>query len=157
MQFEVTILGSNAAIPAYDRYPSSQIVNYNGNLFMVDCGEGAQFRMNHFGVKRAKLDHIFISHLHGDHFYGLVALLTSLNLNWREHTLHVYGPPPLKEIIDLHLKVSNTTLRYELVFHPTQADKPEVIYEDALLTVETIILTHRLPPTGFLFKDKQSR
>ena len=154
MQFEVTILGSNAAIPAYDRYPSSQIVNYNGNLFMVDCGEGAQFRMNHFGVKRAKLDHIFISHLHGDHFYGLVALLTSLNLNWREHTLHVYGPPPLKEIIDLHLKVSNTTLRYELVFHPTQADKPEVIYEDALLTVETIILTHRLPTTGFLFKEK---
>ncbi|MBP6731304.1 MAG: ribonuclease Z [Chitinophagales bacterium] len=155
MQFEVTILGSNAAIPAHRRHPSSQIVSYNGNLFMVDCGEGTQFRMNHFSIKRANLNHIFISHLHGDHYLGLVGLLTSFNLNWREHPLHVYGPPALKEIIDVQFKHSNTKLRFELHFHPVIDDKPVVIYEDNWLTVETIILTHRLPTTGFLFKEKK--
>lgn len=156
MQFEVTILGSNSAIPAFNRFPSSQILNYNGNLFMVDCGEGSQFQMSRYGVKRGKLDHIFISHLHGDHYFGLVGLLTSLHLNWREHPLHLYGPPELKEIIDLHFKHSKTTLKYELVFHPTSSDKPAVIYEDSLLTVETIILEHRLPTTGFLFREKKN-
>lgn len=154
MQFDVTILGSNAAIPAYNRYPSSQVINHNSNLFLVDCGEGTQFRMNQFGIKRANLNHIFISHLHGDHFFGLVPLLTSFNLNWREHPLHLYGPPPLIEIIETHFKHSLTQLRYQLHFHPTSADEPRVIFEDDTLTVETIILTHRLPTTGFLFKEK---
>lgn len=121
MQFDVTILGSNAAIPAYNRYPSSQVINHNSNLFLVDCGEGTQFRMNQFGVKRANLNHIFISHLHGDHFFGLVPLLTSFNLNWREHPLHLYGPPALIEIIETHFKHSLTQLRYQLHFHPTSA------------------------------------
>ena len=154
MQFDVTILGSNAAIPAYNRYPSSQVINHNSNLFLVDCGEGTQFRMNQFGIKRANLNHIFISHLHGDHFFGLVPLLTSFNLNWREHPLHLYGPPPLIEIIETHFKHSLTQLRYPLHFHAVTADEPRVIFEDDTLTVETIILTHRLPTTGFLFKEK---
>ncbi len=154
MQFDVTILGSNAAIPAYNRHPSSQVLNYNGNLFMIDCGEGTQFRMQKFGIKRAHLNNIFISHLHGDHYFGLVALLTSFNLNWREHPLHVYGPPGLEEIINLQFKHSNTQLRYQLVFHPVLDDKPALIYEDTHLTVETIVLKHRLPTTGFLFKEK---
>ena len=155
MQFEVTILGSNAAIPAYDRYPSSQVLNYDGNHFLIDCGEGAQFRMNHFGIKRARLDNIFISHLHGDHYYGLIPLLTSLNLNWREHPLHIYGPAPLQEIIDVNFKHSNSQLRYELIFHPITDDASKIIYEDSMLTVETIILKHRLPTTGFLFREKK--
>ncbi|HLP19011.1 MAG TPA: ribonuclease Z [Chitinophagales bacterium] len=155
MQFDVTILGSNAAIPAYNRYPTSQVLNYNGNLFMIDCGEGAQFRMNDFSIKRAHLNHIFISHLHGDHYFGLVPLLTSFNLNWREHPLHLYGPPALQEIIEVQFKHSLTQLRYELIFHPVLADASKVIYEDDHLTVETILLTHRLPTTGFLFKEKQ--
>lgn len=154
MQFDVTILGSNAAIPAFNRHPSSQVINYNGNHFLVDCGEGAQFRMQHFNIKRGRLDNIFISHLHGDHFFGLVPLLTSFNLNWREHPLNIYGPPGLKEIIDIHFKYANTTLRYAINFHPIEADAPKVIYEDSCLTVETIILKHRLPTTGFLFKEK---
>jgi ribonuclease Z len=156
MQFEVTILGSNSAIPAFDRYPSSQILNYNGNLFMIDCGEGTQFRMNKFGVKRGRLDNIFISHLHGDHYFGLIALLTSFNLNWREHTLNIYGPPALEEIINVHFKHSQTQLRYCIHFHPIKADVPRVVYDDGLLTVETIILEHRLPTTGFLFKEKKN-
>ncbi len=156
MQFEVTILGSNAAIPAHNRYPSSQVLNYNGNQFLIDCGEGTQFRMNQFGIKRARLDNIFISHLHGDHYFGLVALLTSFNLNWREHPLHIYGPTSLREIIDVHFKHSQTHLRYELHFHPLSADEPAIIYEDSVLTIETIILKHRLPTTGFLFKEKKN-
>lgn len=154
MQFEVTILGSNAAIPAYNRYPSSQVLNYTGNLFLIDCGEGTQFRMNTFGIKRARLDNIFISHLHGDHYLGLIGLLTSFNLNWREHPLNVYGPPALEEIINVHFKHSKTELRYALHFYPVPADKSRVIYTDDFISVETILLEHRLPTTGFLFKEK---
>src|SRR6185295_8607623 len=143
MQFEVTILGSNGAIAAFGRYPSSQILNYNGNLFMVDCGEGTQCCMNKFGIKRRRLDHIFISHLHGDHFFGLIGLLVSFNLNWREHDLHIYGPPELEEIIKVHFKHSLTQLKYPIIFHHLLANAPKVIYEDPMLTVETIILKHR--------------
>ena len=154
MQFEVTILGSNGAISAFDRYPSAQILNYNGNLFLIDCGEGTQFRMTKFGIKRGRLDNIFISHLHGDHFFGLIGLLVSFNLNWREHDLNIYGPPGLEEIIKVHFKHSQTQLKYEIHFHAVSADKPTVIFEDNSMTVETIILKHRLPTTGFLFKEK---
>lgn len=156
MQFDVTILGSNAAIPAYNRHPSSQVLNYNGNLFLIDCGEGTQFRMNKFGIKRAHLNNIFISHLHGDHYFGLVALLTSFNLNWREQPLHIYGPPPLEEIINIHFKHSQTKLKYELHFHSVLDNGTKIIYDDQALTVETIILKHRLPTTGFLFKEKKN-
>lgn len=154
MQFDVTILGCNGAIPAYNRHPSSQILNYNGSLFLIDCGEGTQFQLNKFGVRRGRLDNIFISHLHGDHFFGLVGLLTSFNLNWREHTLNIYGPPGLEEIINVHFKYSQTQLRFTINFHVITADVPKVVYDDGILTVETIILKHRLPTTGFLFKEK---
>lgn len=156
MQFEVTILGSNGAIPAYDRHPSSQILNYNGNLFLIDCGEGTQFQMNKFGIKRGHLDHIFISHLHGDHFFGLVGLLTSFNLNWREHPLHIYGPPALEEIIYTQFKQSLTKLKFEIHFHPVHADKPRTILDTSQMTVETIVLKHRLPTTGFIFREKKN-
>lgn len=154
MQFEVTILGSNGAIAAYDRFPSSQVLNHNGNLFLIDCGEGTQFRMNKFGIKRGRLDNIFISHLHGDHYFGLIGLLVSFNLNWREHPLNIYGPPDLEEVIRVHFKHSQTQLKYKIHFHPVLADKPKIIFEDNLLMVETIILRHRLPTTGFLFREK---
>lgn len=157
MQFDVTILGSNGAVAAHNRYPSSQIVNYNGRHFMVDCGEGSQFRMNTFGVKWSKLDHIFISHLHGDHYYGLIGLLTTFNLHWRETELNIYGPPPLEEIIKLNFRHSKTELRYRINFRHTKAEGTENIYEDELLSIHTFPLLHRLPTTGFLFKEKQHR
>ncbi len=156
MQFEVTILGSNGAIPAYDRHPSSQILNYCGNLFLIDCGEGTQFRMNKFGIKRGHLDHIFISHLHGDHYFGLVGLLTSFNLNWREHPLNIYGPPALEEIINTQFKHSLTKLKFEIHFHPVLADIPRIILDNSQMTVETIVLKHRLPTTGFIFREKKN-
>jgi ribonuclease Z len=156
MQFDVTILGSNGAISAFDRYPSAQILNYNGSLFLIDCGEGTQFRMNKFGIKRGRLDNIFISHLHGDHFFGLIGLLVSFNLNWREHDLNIYGPPALEEIIQVHFKHSMTQLKYNIHFHSVSTDHPKIIFEDNSLTVETIILKHRLPTTGFLFREKKN-
>jgi ribonuclease Z len=155
VQFEVTILGSNGAVPAFDRHPSAQIVNFNGHSFLVDCGEATQFQMNRFNIKRGKLDHIFISHLHGDHYFGLLGLITSFHLNYRHHPLHIYGPRELGEIINLHLKCSQTMLRFEIYFHPLKADLPRLIYEDDHLEVETIILKHRLPTTGFLFREKR--
>jgi len=155
MQFDLTILGSNGAIPAFDRHPSSQILNYNGNHFLIDCGEGTQFRLNKFGIKRGRLDNIFISHLHGDHYFGLIGLLTSFNLNWREHDLHIYGPAGLEEIMNVHFKHSATQLKFQIHYHHLLADEPRVIYEDHFLQVETIILKHRLPTTGFLFKEKK--
>jgi ribonuclease Z len=155
MQFDLTILGSNGAIPAHDRHPSSQILNYNGNHFLIDCGEGTQFRLNKFGIKRGRLDNIFISHLHGDHYFGLIGLLTSFNLNWREHPLHVYGPAGVEEIMNVHFKHSQTQLRFPIHYHHTTDDEPRVIYEDHFLQVETIILRHRIPTTGFLFKEKK--
>lgn len=156
MQFEVTILGNNAAIHAHGRYPSSQVVSYNSRLYMIDCGEGTQFRFLQYGLKPGKLDHIFITHLHGDHFFGLVALITTMNLNWREHPLHIYGPVGLKEIIEVHFKYANTQLKFELVFYTTNATASQVIFDDNNLTVETVILKHRLPTTGFLFREKNN-
>lgn len=121
---------------------------------MIDCGEGTQFRMNKFGIKRGRLDHIFISHLHSDHFYGLAGMLTSFNLNWREHDLHIYAPPGMEEIIGVHFKHSQTRLKFKIHFHATQDERPEKIYEDNAIEVETIILKHRIPTTGFLFREK---
>ena len=155
MQFDLTILGSNGAIPAYDRHPSSQILNYNGNHFLIDCGEGTQFRLNKFGIKRGKLDNIFISHLHGDHYFGLIGLLTSFNLNWREHPLNIYGPEGLEEIMNVHFKHSKTQLKFQINYHVLVDDEPRIIYDDHFLQVETIMLTHRLPTTGFLFREKK--
>ncbi len=157
MQFDVTILGINGAIPAYNRHPSAQVVTYNGQNFLVDCGEGTQLQMNRYGIKRGKLDNIFISHLHGDHYFGLIGLISSFHLNYRTAPLHIYGPQGLDEIINAHLKWSQTLLRYEIYFHPLSANKPKVIFEDDLLSVETILLKHRLPTTGFLFREKGGR
>lgn len=154
MHFDLTIIGSNGAVPAFGRHPSAQILDFNSHLYLVDCGETTQFGLTKYGIKRGKLDHIFISHLHGDHFYGLMGLLTSFNLNWREHDLHIFGPAGLKEIIDLHFKYSKTELKYKLIFHPTQDQSPEIIYTDSHLSVETIPLKHRIPTTGFLFREQ---
>lgn len=154
MQFDVTILGSNGAVAAYNRYPSAQVVHHSTHQLLLDCGEGTQFRMNAFGVKRSKLNHIFISHLHGDHYYGLVGLLTTFNLHWREEDLHIYGPAPLQEIIAIHFKHSKTELKFKVHYHNTQAEKKEVIFDDDVLSVTTFPLIHRLPTTGFLIKEK---
>lgn len=155
MKFEVTILGSSSATPIYNRNPTSQALNINDHWYLVDCGEGTQQQMLRFDIKASKIDHIFISHLHGDHYLGLVGLLSSLHLNGRKKALNIYCPVHLKEIVDLQLKYSETTLQYPIEYKFTNADRAEVIVDNEDITIETIPLDHRIACTGFLFRQKK--
>jgi ribonuclease Z len=155
MKFEVTILGSSSATPIYNRNPTSQVLNINERLYLVDCGEGTQQQMLRFDVRASRIDHIFISHLHGDHYLGLVGLLSSLHLNGRKKALKLFGPPQLKEIIDLQFQYSETKLQYEIEFIATNPVVAETILVNDDVTVETIPLNHRIACTGFLFREKK--
>jgi ribonuclease Z len=155
MKFEVTILGSSSATPIFNRNPSSQALNVNERLYLIDCGEGTQQQMLKFDVKIGRIDHIFISHLHGDHYLGLVGLLSSMHLNGRTKPLHLFCPPLLKEIIDLELRCSDTTLQFPIDYRFTNPESPEVILENSDVIVESIPLDHRIPCTGFLFREKK--
>jgi ribonuclease Z len=152
--FAVTILGNNSALPAYDRHPSAQIVTINDQLLLIDCGEGTQMQLSRYKIKRGKLNHIFISHLHGDHYFGLIGLISSMALLNREQPLHLFAPAGLEEIIALQLKVASTTLPYELVFHPLGNEG--VILDNAKFSVETFHTQHRIPCWGFLIKEKKA-
>jgi ribonuclease Z len=155
MKFEVTILGSSSATPIYNRNPTSQALNINDHWYLVDCGEGTQQQMLRFDIKASKIDYIFISHLHGDHYLGLVGLLSSMHLNGRKKALNIYGPPHLKEIIELQLKYSETTLQYPIEYTFTNGKKVETIVDNEDIIVETIPLDHRIDCTGFLFRQKK--
>lgn len=155
MTFEIIILGSSSATPIYQRHPTAQVLNINEHFFLVDCGEGTLIQMNHFRIKFHRINQVFISHLHGDHYLGLMGLLSTMHLQGRTVPLHLYAPHDLKEIIDIQLRHSQTELRYELVFHPINSSSPKLIYENEDLEVRTIILNHRIPCTGFLFSEKQ--
>lgn len=155
MRFEVTILGSSSATPIYNRNPTSQALNINDHFYLIDCGEGTQQQMLRFDIKASRIDYIFISHLHGDHYLGLVGLLSSLHLNGRTKPLKLFGPAPLMEIIQLQLKYSETTLQYELDFKITDPTRAEIIVDNQDITIETIPLVHRIACTGFLFKQKK--
>lgn len=155
MKFEVTILGSNSASPVINRNPSAQLLNCNDTYYLIDCGEGTQLQMLRFNLKAAKIDHIFITHLHGDHYFGLIGLLSTLHLNGRIKTMHIFGPAALQEILELQFKYSDTRLRYEIEFHVCNPDQSEQIFENNELLVKTIILNHRIPCTGFVFQQKQ--
>ncbi|HPR24919.1 ribonuclease Z [Lentimicrobium sp.] len=152
-KFEVTILGSSAALPTRNRNLSAQVVNYRDRLFLIDCGEGTQMHLKRNRIRMGKINHIFISHLHGDHFYGLIGLVSTYHLLGRREALHVYGPEPLEQIISIQLDVSSTTLQYPLVFHVTQHSEPEEIFNDGRISVTTLPLLHRVPTTGFLFRE----
>lgn len=122
---------------------------------MIDCGEGTQVQLLRNGIKSQRIEHIFISHLHGDHYLGLVGLLSSLHLNGRSRPIYLYGPPELTEILDIQFKYSQTHLRYPLIFQATQTDRPEKILESNDVIVETFVLDHRIPCTGFKFTQKK--
>ena len=155
MKFEVTILGSSSATPIFNRNPSAQALNINEHYYLVDCGEGTQQQMLRFDIKASRIDHIFISHLHGDHYLGLVGLLSSMHLNGRTRTLKLFCPEPLKEIIEIQLKYSDTTLQYDIEYCFTNASVAEKILETQDLVVESIPLDHRIACTGFLFRQKK--
>ncbi len=151
-QFELTILGNGSAVPTAFQNPSSQLLQYNNQHFLIDCGEGTQMQMIKFGKSAQKLNRIFISHLHGDHYFGLVGLISTLHLYGRRQPLHLYAPKQLKNLLDLQFKLSDTHLMFDLVFYSL----PErgLIYEDKNLTVETFPLNHRIETHGFVFREK---
>lgn len=155
MRFDVTILGSSSATPIYNRNPSSQLLNINERHFLIDCGEGTQVQLLRNGIKAQRIEHIFISHLHGDHYLGLIGLLSSLHLNGRTRPIYLYAPPELMEILDVQFKYSQTQLRYPLIFKPTQTNHTEKIFESNDVTIETFVLEHRIPCTGFKFIQKK--
>lgn len=156
-EFKVTILGSGSAVPTSWHNPSSQIVQYLGRQFLIDCGEGTQMQMIRFKVKTRNLDHIFISHLHGDHFYGLIGLINSFHLMRRKKPLNIYASQDLKKLIDFQLKVTHTTLNFPMVYHNLEQAENDLLYEDEFLTISSFPLKHSIAVWGFLVKEKTGR
>ena len=154
LPFSVTILGSSGALPAYGRMPSAQYINIQNRHFLVDCGEGTQMQLMRYQIAYLKINHILISHLHGDHYLGLTGLLFTMHLLRRENDLHLYAPQGLDEIITLQLKHSKSVLRFKIIFHTTYPQNQVLLFEDEALTIETIPLVHKIPCCGFLFREK---
>ncbi|HRX28274.1 MAG TPA: ribonuclease Z [Saprospiraceae bacterium] len=155
-KFEVTVLGANAALPQVGRSTSAQVLNYNENLFLIDCGEGTQLRLDQCKIKRNRISHVFISHLHGDHVYGLPGLLTSYNHFSRSKKLTLVGVSGLQEFVQSVLKISSGYLDYELEIREVPNDTTTLVFESEHLQIFAFPLVHRVPTVGYLFKEKQS-
>ena len=154
-KFELYILGCGSALPTTRHFPTSQVLNVRDKLYMIDCGEGAQLQFRKSRLKFSRLNHIFISHLHGDHCCGLWGLISTLNLLGRTAELHIYSPRGLEALLLPTLAFFNRQMTYRVLFHEFDTDRPALIYEDRSLTVTTIPLRHRIPCCGFLFAEKQ--
>lgn len=154
MQLSLTILGSSSAIPLSNRFPSCQFLNLSDRHFLIDCGEGAQIQLRKNGIGFSRINHIMISHLHGDHFYGLLPLLATMHLLDRQKEVHIYAPPELENSLYENLRLSHSKLRYPLIFHPLNMKKKEIIYEDKAVKVSSFPVKHSLPCCGFFFEEK---
>ena len=150
----LTILGNNSAIPAFDRFPTAQVLQSQDESYLIDCGEGTQMQMARYKIRRSKINHIFISHLHGDHYFGLIGLLTSMSLLGRTQDLHLYAPAPLHQILQLQLDVAFTRMTYPLHFHPLE--KEGEIMNNSKISVSCFAVQHRIECWGFLFKQKKN-
>jgi ribonuclease Z len=151
---KLTILGCYAATPRTFTNPTSQVLEISNRMFLIDCGEGTQVQLRKNKIKFSKINHVFISHLHGDHFFGLIGLISTFALLGRTTDLHIYGPKGVQEIIKLQLRLSNSWTSYELFFHELESKESEVIFEDKKVIVKTIPLKHRVYTNGFLFQEK---
>ncbi len=151
---KLTILGCYSATPRTDTNPTSQVLEINNHMFLIDCGEGTQVELRRNKIKFARIKHIFISHLHGDHFFGLVGLISTFRLLTRETELHIYCPKGLKEVITLQMKLADSWTNYQLIFHELTSTESSLIFEDDKVQVFTIPLDHRVYTNGFLFKEK---
>jgi ribonuclease Z len=150
----LTILGNNSAIPSHGRHPTAQVLqNYDEN-YLIDCGEGTQMQIAKYKIKRSRINNIFISHLHGDHYFGLIGLLTSMALIGRTDDIHLFAPAPLENIIQVHLDAANTILSYKMYFHTLGEEKE--IMNDKKITVSAFRVQHRIECWGFLFKEKKN-
>ncbi|MBL4715020.1 MAG: ribonuclease Z [Bacteroidia bacterium] len=155
--FELTILGTSSAAPTRNRQPTAQVLNVNDRLYLIDCGEATQIQLKRYKIKFSKIDHIFISHLHGDHYLGLLGLISSMHLEGRTSDLHIYGPHGLDEIINIQLKYSQTQLKYKLHFNEVNTEINKVVLSNDQITVSSIPLKHRIPCTGYLFLESQKQ
>ena len=153
--FRVHILGCGSALPTAHHNPSSQVVEIRGKFFMVDCGEGTQAQVRRSHINFSKLQAVFISHIHGDHVFGLMGMISTFGLQGRTAPLHVYAPEGYEALFHAEMQMFCSTIDYEVIFHPVDTSVRQVIFEDRSLTVETIPLKHRMPCAGFLFKEKQ--
>lgn len=154
MSFKVKILGSSGALPAYGRHPASQLVEIQSRYFLVDCGEATQMQLMRLQTNFHRINHIFISHLHGDHYLGLMGLIFTMHLQRRINDLHVYSHRGLDEIITSHLRYSRSSPNFKIVFHLLEKGVKRIIFEDDAMTVETIPLSHKIRCSGFLFREK---
>lgn len=155
-KFTLHILGCGSALPTGLHLPSSQILSLRERLYMIDCGEGTQLQMRKAGLKFSRLNSIFITHLHGDHCFGLIGLISTFSLLGRTATLHIYAPAELRPVLRLQLTTFCYGLSFPIEFHAVDTTKKQIIYEDKALTVETIPLIHRIACCGYIFREKQS-
>lgn len=155
MSFQLTILGSSSALPTSNRYPTAQALNVLGRFFLIDCGEGTQTQMRKYKIGFSKINHIFITHLHGDHIFGLIGLISTFILLGRDKDLHIYSHPGLKKYITAQLKfLYPGEITYKIIFHPLEYEGEKLIYEDKKVSVFSFPLSHRIPTCGFRFEEK---
>ena len=155
MNFSLTTLGVSSASPTTDRYPSAHILNICGRLFLIDCGEGCQMLMKRHGISLMRLERIFLSHLHGDHVFGIFGLLSTLSMSGRTEPLHIYAPEGFEAILSFFKEHFLERDTYPVEYHQLTATEPEMLLDDALLTVSALPLRHRVPSYGFLFREKE--
>ncbi len=151
---KLTILGCYAATPRTMTNPTSQVLEIKNQMFLIDCGEGTQVQLRKNKIKFSRINHIFISHLHGDHFFGLPGLVSTFRLLGRDKDLHIYGPKGIKEAITLFMKLGDSWTNYHLIFHELISTASEMVFEDDKVSIETIPLKHRVYTNGFLFREK---
>ncbi len=154
MKFEITILGCGSALPTIHKNPTAQYIVVQERYILIDCGEGTQLQLRKLKLKFQKINHIFISHLHGDHYLGLIGLLSSFHLLGRIKPINIYGPENLNKILNSHFNLSGTKLNYSIVFKPTNPDNPEILFEDKVIEIQSFPLDHRIDCCGFLIKEK---
>ena len=157
MIFSVTILGSGAALPTSSRKPTAQYIECRGRRILIDCGEGTQMQFRKFGIKFQRIDHILISHLHGDHYFGLVGLLSTMHLLGRKRSIDIYGPLELKNIIEAQLNYGGSRLAFDLNFHEVNSDQAGILYKDDKMSIEHFPLSHKVPTSGFLIKEREKQ
>ena len=150
----LTILGNNSAVPAFDRNPTAQVLQTLDEAYLIDCGEGTQMQMTKYKIRRSKISRVLISHLHGDHYFGLIGLLNSMSLLSRTQDLHIHAPAGLEEIIQLQLKAADSRLSFPLHFHTIKS--AGVIAEDKKVTIHCFPVKHRIECWGFLFRQKKN-
>ncbi|GAA4425644.1 ribonuclease Z [Pontibacter saemangeumensis] len=155
MDFELRILGSSSATPSANRHHTAQVLTIDNQYHLIDCGEGTQMQLMQYKIKHQRICNIYISHLHGDHYFGLPGLLSTMHLQGRQSPLHLFGPPGLCEILSLQFRYSGTNLCFPLIFHELETTLHKKIFENKQMTVHTIPMEHRVPCCGFLFREKQ--